>query len=687
MTTLTLNEFHHDLRQDTLSGSVAKQDFLESEFMAAMATELMDSGAIEGFELCYYKAAKGMRVDGFWFREEEAALDLFIVDFENRVDVESLVRTSVTNIFKRLENFFKNSVNKNLYDSLEETSQGYGLAREINDRKKDISKVNLFLISERSLSERLQEIKEQTYDKWTFSYHIWDLSRFHRLATTKGHKEDLIIDFRELKSGGIQCLPAHLKSADYESYLLVMPADILANLYGKYSGRLLEQNVRSFLQARGKINKGLRRTIMNDPNMFFAYNNGITATAKEVFIENRQDGKYIYEIKDFQIVNGGQTTASLFHTNKKDKADLSSIFVQVKLSVVDENISEEVVPKISEYANTQNKVNAADFFANHPFHIRMEEFSRRLWAPSKEGAVRETKWFYERARGQYLDAQSQLSKAEKKKFKQIHPKPQMFTKTDLAKFENAWNCIPHIVSTGAQKNFAKYAGDIGEQWTKDDKLFNELYFKHIVAKAIVFRATERLVTDQPWYDGGYRANIVVYTISWLAHKVSEINKSVNFNKIWDQQIISDAMQSQLKRVAKKVNDVIIDTPSGTSNVTEWCKKLGCWSKVAPLDIKLSDEFEAELINIDELKQVKKDAKKIQKIDGGIKAQEKVLEIGSNGWKEALEWGNNNRLLSPDDTSFMKVAVKIPRSIPSEKQSERLLKILARLEEDGFKLQI
>ena len=127
------------------------------------------------------------------------------------------------------------------------------------------------------------------------------------------------------------------------------------------------------------------------------------------------------------------------------------IFVQMKLSVIDSEQSEVVVPRISEYANTQNRVNAADFFSNHPFHIRMEEFSRRIWAPAQQGAQRETKWFYERARGQYADAQSKLTPGEQKRFKAEYPKPQMFTKTDLAKFENVWDDHPKWVNLAARR--------------------------------------------------------------------------------------------------------------------------------------------------------------------------------------------------------------------------------------------
>ena len=175
---------------------------------------------------------------------------------------------------------------------------------------------------------------------------------------------------------GILCLPAHLNTAEYHSFLLVMPGALIADLYARFSSRLLEQNVRSFLQARAAVNKGIRDTILNDPKMFFAYNNGITATAANVIVQKAADGLRMTRIEDLQIVNGGQTTASLFHTRRKDKANLDGVFVQVKLSIVSQGLSETVVPKISEYANTQNRVNAADFFSNHPFHVRMEEASR-----------------------------------------------------------------------------------------------------------------------------------------------------------------------------------------------------------------------------------------------------------------------------------------------------------------------
>ena len=687
MTDFTIEEFYHDLRQESLAGSEARQDFLEIEFLLSLTNELVESGVIEGFESCLYKAPRGMRVDGYWFREDEAALDLFILDFGNRESLESLTRTDVLSIFKRLENFFTSSVNRQLYKDLEESSPGYGLSRDISDRQKGFVKVNLYLISERNLSERIKAIDDIKYRHWTFAYHVWDMSRFYRQQTSRGAKEDLVVDLREFSAAGLPCLPAHLNNADYESYLLVMPGNILAELYSKYGARLLEQNVRCFLQARGNVNKGIRATIMNDPGMFFAYNNGITATAKEVITEETEKGIFIRNIRDLQIVNGGQTTASLFHTNRKDKASLDQVFVQMKLSVIDEDKSEEVVPKISECANTQNKVNAADFFSNHPFHVRIEEFSRRIWAPPMQGALRESKWFYERARGQYADAQSKLSQAGRKKFQAENPKTNMFTKTDLAKFENVWDEKPTFVNLGAQKNFAKYAERIGKEWEKSPDVFNEFYYKRAIARAVLFRRTEKFISAQPWYQGGYRANIVAYTLSMISEYCKSQNLSLDFMNIWKNQDVSAATAQAIGQVGKLVSDDISVPPEGISNISEWCKKDACWArlkgKLCELDNVLPQPFIRELVAVGNIKEEADDARKTQKVDDGIMAQARVLEISGEQWGYVLEACEEKGILSPKERDIMKVAAQIPNKIPSEKQSAILLETLNKAEMEGI----
>ncbi len=681
-------EFFHDFRQETLAGAEASSSFQLVAFMEAVATELVETGFVEGFEFCHYRAQRGMRVDGYWFNDE-GALDLFVADFDCRSELVTVTRTDVDAAFKRLASFFEASVAKGLSKDLEVTSPEYGLSRQIADRKGSIRQLNLILVSERAISDRIQSLPDGEIQGVPTSYHIWDISRLHRQRSSKSHKEPLDLDFTDIIGSGIPCLPAHLGSGTYQSYLMVMPAEVISGLYEKFGARLLEQNVRTFLQARGKVNKGIRTTILTEPGMFFAYNNGITATAQKVEVDDTDSGLKITRILDLQIVNGGQTTASLFHTRRKDKANLANIFVQMKLSVIDSDQSESVVPRISEYANTQNRVNAADFFSNHPFHVRLEEFSRRLWAPAQQGAQRETKWFYERARGQYADAQSKLTVGEQKRFKAENPKSQMFTKTDLAKFENTWDEHPRWVNLGAQKNFAKYAHRIGKEWEKGPDSFNEFYFRRAVARGIIFRAVEKLVSSQPWYNGGYRANIVAYSIAVLSEITKRHKQSLDFQRIWNAQGIKKTLEQALSIIAEAVNDDITKPAPGISNISEWCKKDACWTRIQAqidrIEPELPDEFWDELVSADEATTEAKSAKKTQKIDNGIDAQRQVISIPASDWRRIEEALATRRLLTPKEVGILKIATQIPSKIPTEKQCAVLMDTLEKARAEGISL--
>lgn len=686
MSELSLEEYFHDFRQDILASAEANMDFLEPEFTQKVANELVDSGVVEGFDPCHYRQPTGgIRVDGYWYND--ISIDLFITDYANRETLESLTQTEVTQIFKRAENFFTISAEKKLFVNLEETTEAYGLSRTIATHGKSFSKVNFFLLSERVLSERVNVLEDKQEGERVFSYNIWDMSRLYRLYTSKGSREALEINFVDMIGEGLPCLPAHFDSATYKSYLVVMPATVLAKLYQQYGARLLEQNVRSFLQIRGGVNKGIRATIMHDPEMFFAYNNGITATAKVVEVVEQGDHVSLTSLTDLQIVNGGQTTATLFQTHYKDNAPLDKIFVQMKLSVIDAEKSEEVVPRISEYANTQNKVNAADFFSNHAYHVRMEEFSRRIWSPALKGAQRETKWFYERARGQYMDAQSKLTPSEKRRFLAEYPKPQMFTKTDLAKFENVWDNEPVKVNLGAQKNFGFYAERIGQEWEQNSDKFNEFYFKRAIARAIIFRRTEKIVSHESWYSGGYRANVVAYTIAMLAKVCSSAGLVFDFMRVWNLQSITPSTEEAIKITAELVHDDITSPRGNISNVTEWCKREACWiqlqSRIQELMELLPARFFRELITADEEEDAARTSSKVQKMTSGIEAQKAVYEIPVEVWAEILRKGQQEQIFSPKEISILRIATQIPHKMPTDKQSFVLLDILEKAKREAI----
>ena len=684
---MTVEEFAGEFFQDVVAEADADGQFVEDVFFHKFCEHLMEAGELDSADRVAYQGqpGRGVRVDGYGgdpTEDDSDTFSLLISDFHPSADVRRLVGSEMDTIFRRLANFLRYALDRKWRDALEETSPAFGLADLLSKRWGRIGRVRLFLITNRALSERVDGREADVLDGRTITYSVWDIGRLHRQATVGRGREDIDVDLAGSFGGPLSVLPAQQLDADHESYLAIMPGKVLAAIYDRWGTRILEQNVRVFLQHRGKVNKGIRTTIENEPNMFFAYNNGITATAEEVEIDDDGGRLLLLRLKNFQIVNGGQTTASI-HAAQRGKVDVSQTFVQMKLSVVDPERANRLVPKISEFANSQNRISAADFFANHPFHVRMEGFSRRIHAPSPDGTFRQSKWFYERARGQYADARGGLTPAQRKKFDLENPRRQLFTKTDLAKFVNGWEERPHEVSLGAQKNFAAFAWRIGQKWKTAPDDFNEVWYREAVAKAIVFKATERLVTDQPWYQGGYRANIVAYTIAKIAHDAREQSRAVDFQDIWRRQALPPAMGPALVVVAESVHDVLIAPPLGISNVTEWAKKQTCWKRVSELVIQWPRPFLAYLISSADRRDAVRSARREQRELNSVEAQIAVVKAGPAFWAATLTWGKERGLLTPTEVGVLGVAASPAGRTPTERQASRAVEALRKLQSEGY----
>ncbi len=689
---MTEQEFFTDFQQDMIARSGAEENYTRSEFLEYMCTLMEQEGLFSGYDITEHKSTAGrskIAVDAWSYDDERSCLHLVIADYRSSMELEVLTNTDVKNLFRRLRGFVQEALKDTFKEALEESDPVVQLAWFINEqhRQRSISKINLILVSNANLSGRVAELPDDQVGSSHTVYDVWDMGRVFRIENSGKSRDVIEISFSDLKEGGIPCLPAHTGNESIQSYILVMPGSVLASLYEEYGERLFEQNVRTFLQFRGKVNKGIRNSVVNEPHMFFSYNNGLTATAES--LTTNSDNNLVTSIRNLQIVNGGQTTASIFNAQKKDRANLSSVYVQVKLSVIPPDILEDVVPKISEYANTQNKVSAADFFSNHEFHRRIEEFSRRLWAPAVEGSVEQTHWFYERARGQYANKQTNMTSSEKRRFLIQNPKRQMFTKTDLAKYVLSFDDAPHEVSLGAQKAFSGTPATkglvkrIAERWDKDNKEFNELWFKQTIAKAIIFKEVDALVYRSYWYQG-YKANIVTYTLAKLSNMVRSIGYSINFIAIWEKQAVPKEMIKQLEVIAEQVNEVILDPPEGiTSNSSEWAKKLKCWETVKCLRIELSESVMHLLIDPEERKEIEHDARKKQTMQNGIHDQTYVVEKTAVYWQKLREWNRLHNILSPIEISILNVACSIPKRIPSDKQSKILVEAEKKAIQEGF----
>lgn len=686
-----------------------KKDFLESSKAAAavtgegscasfvdnMAQYLIDAEVLQDFTPCFFtgqgKRNSKYRVDGYVLNEFDDTMVLIIADYEGTDSERTITKTLAQKIFKQLRLFAETALNSDLYKEIEISTPCADLVDLLRKNRKTIRRYKYIIFTDAELSGSLQTIDIEDFEGIPVEGQIWTIERLFRVCCSDQGRQIIEIDFTKYCEDGIPCLEASTTAADeYSSYLGVIPGNVLADIYDQYGSKLLEGNVRSFLSSKVAVNKKIRATILNSPEMFFAYNNGISCTAMDVRVSRNVNGQYITYAKDFQIINGGQTTASISNARYKDKANLEGLFVQMKLTAIDEKTQEEadeLIRNISRSSNSQNKVSDADFFASHPFHRRMEQISRLTFAPATSGAQYETKWFYERARGQYLQEQMRLTPAKKRQFELQNPKNKVIKKTDLAKVQNTWRGFPQVVSKGAQTNFNSFAEWVDEQWNIDERQFNDHYFQCTAALMLMFQYLEKQIPTMPWYEGGYRANIIYYTVA-LFHRLIKkqfMLSDLDLIQIWNKQELPDPVAESLLKLSKLVFEKITDSNRSVINVTQWCKRDACWESVKKIDIKLPQTLTSCLISTQKAEEAAKDAKQTQKLTNDINAQVEVVKYPATMWAKLYGFAMRNNIMTPSDASALAIACKIPDKLPTSPQSKRLLQLLERAKEEGFRI--
>lgn len=694
---LEIEEFHQEFIQSILIGADARGLMKSEVFLEETIDSLMEDGELgPNCEIAECKK-RGIDVSGYDFDEERKLLTIILSEFYQSEKIETIYKKNIDAKFRNAENFIKENQNK-FYENLEETSSEYSMSYNIYNKfmNRDIEKIRFFLLSDGVTTSTLKEIPKKKYKSGSgqdleFSYRIIDIDYLYKLQMSnfkdEGFSIDVDLPYLKAPVTDEKAIDKETgKDMSHESYLAIMPGKLIAEIYDNYGQRLLEQNVRTFLQFRGKVNKGLRNTIEHYPLMFFAYNNGITATASKLEIN---DIGHITKIYDFQIVNGGQTTSSIYAAWKNNKLDLSNINVQMKLSVVKKFEGQsEFVSNVAKYANTQNKVNESDFFSNSPFHKEMKKHSKRIWAPASDGRQKKTRWYYERVRGEYLNEQAYLTKAKKKAYQLESPKNQLIDKTFLAKSEIAWKEEPYKVALGAQKCFKEFAQTVTKKLEKDNLAITEDYFKEAVAKIIIFRHLEKRVSKSIWYNGGYRAQIIAYTLSYFSMLLKKKKLFLDFGKVWKEQEVSESLSNLLIKIAATLYPVLLEGTAGDANIGMWARKESCWKKLKEVDVDLKIP---ENLVVDKEKQlvIKKDEQKSKKLMKGIDAT--IFVYGYKEWPKLFKHYKKYKDVSDDitETQFeilKKMANQYPDYFtPSDKQCKLLLKVYEKSKLEGIVL--
>ena len=586
-----LDQFYQDLREEINIEASAEGDGCSKEemFTRVILRRLEDAGEAENARECRDRreSVSGQtlhKLNGYALSEGLETLDLYVSLYQDDDEVPAVNAQALKSIVSQVVRFV-NHASKGYTDEVEESAPVYELARTIRKEWKSIVRVNFYVLTNGRVVARDLPAAPEIRDGMQAKVEIRDLTYLKRLADAEGGRIPIELEF----DGGLPCLPFSGSGGDYLSYLTILSGAVLAKIYEEYGARLLEQNVRAFLQATGKVNRAMRTTIQETPEMFFAYNNGIAATAGDVDLERDNEGRtLIRRVRDFQIVNGGQTTASIFHTMRNYKADLSSVAVQVKLTVIqDPEQFTTVVSNISRYSNSQNKVSDADLTANHPYNVVLEQLSRSVWAPAREGQTSQTHWFFERARGQYRNDLNKegVTPKRRKAYSEQNPSKQKFDKEEIARFTFACTGKPWLVVRGRQKAYAEFIKGLRKGSVPD-----RIAFEDLMARAILFRTAELLygMASQAHVIGDLRYISVPYALSWLTDTLSRKNKNLDLYRIWKTQALSPALSKQVRSALEQTDRLIREkAPGGLYG--EWAKKEEAWEAIRSTTLSIDHD--------------------------------------------------------------------------------------------------
>lgn len=650
-----------------------------------------------------------MRIDGYSIDDADHSLILFISDFEDAEDIPNLTMSRVDELYWKMFYFLDETCNGKINDFFDDSDDVLKAANYIKSRLNvsdvddaaRILKIRFLILTNREIDPKLmnqdilassstrktkkrrnakstKKIKKDSFNDMPLEIDLWHMERMYdqeKLSIQEKVQIDLEKDFG---SKGIPCIKGDIgDDLGYNAYIAIVPGKLLADIYIEYGSKVLEGNVRAFLGTSGSksVNSGIRRTIYTSPKNFFTFNNGIATTAADIEIKKHDGQLLITKIDDLQIINGGQTTASLAEAvlNKANPSSLDGIFVPMKLTVIEDRDSQnedgvsfydEMVHNIAKYANSQNKVTAADLFSNDPFHIKMEKMSKIYLAPPRNYPT-PTGWYYERSRKKYKQEQMKFKPKsdDLKRFLLKFPKEQIVSKEQMAMYLTAAEQRPHIVAKGKIFVIKEFNQSIREKYSKNKEVFNEFFFHKCIASAIIYRSVDGYLeknkdcANNPtgfWYKaGGFKMDIVPYAISKIFYSIPE-GMSVNWEEIWQRQQLAPGFMKEIARATKFANDFINDSHGVI--VSEYCKKESTWTSFKEKKYTLTNEFLNELIPDSIVKEQEKSAIKQQTQTTNLSSIVDFIKVGPKYWTAIKKLAESRKCATNTELSYLDFAV-------------------------------
>lgn len=620
-------------------------------------------------------------------------LDLFITHFNHTTYDFNIQKSDFDKSINQIKKFL-NAALKGHIDYVDPAqSELNALLKIIVKQKLNFVRINVYFLINGNSNHNLDTTSIKGYDDLKIYIHVWDIQRFFKLNENSSNREPIEIKFKDFLTNnlqGIQCLKVPDLDELYECYLAIVPGDVLSKLYDLHSNELLESNVRAFLGQAGKFNKGIRDTIREKPQMFLPYNNGITATAEVVETEIIDNQLYLTKMNDFQIVNGGQTTASLFHTQKKYKdADVSKVFVQMKLTVIKDIDQKNIeVPNIARYANSQNKVSELDLSSNNPYFVQIESISRKKYVVHPENRNLSTIWYFERVNGQYKESLNKLTTtAQQRKFKEQNPTNQKFVKSEVAKFINIWELEPYFVSQGAQKNFIHFTKKINEL-VKKNKLPGENFYKKLIANAIVFKAVDKLFGRKnvdAIGDTNLKSFTVAYTLSYFYYLT---DNRLDLWKIYEEQQLDSRIIKEFQKLIVFVYNHLVRS-SNNSLISEYAKRESSWKLLKEQSYKLDFEIISSLLITKEEVFYRELENEIDEniSENNLMKITKILGYGNRFWDGLSKFSLSDLFLNTFSTDIWEISNKIKRSKNLNSRDISIaMKILRIIEENKIDIE-